>query len=139
MSNLPTKPREGEDAGSFDPLKLQLAMKLDGECRLRDISIRNWQKLATEAHLSENPAIPRIREIVERMPGAAITVQNAVKETGFGHPFIDKVTDVLTKRRSALRKCMQAPFSALKRTCWLARATRLPQPCSLAALNQRHL
>ena len=90
----------------FDPLKLKLAMKIGGEYKLRDISMRNWRKLATETRLSEEPVIARVRQMAERTPEAVMTVQHAVYEAGFAHPLIDKLTEVLIQRGDALRKSM---------------------------------
>ena len=90
----------------FDPLKLKLAMKLGGEYKLRDISMRNWRKLANETHLAEELVIARVRQMAERMPDAVMTVKHAVREAGFAHPLVNKLTKVLIQRGNALRKAI---------------------------------
>src|SRR5262249_225892 len=52
----------------FDMHKVKFAMKVGGEYKLRDIGLRQWQKLASEARVEADALIPRLTAMAKRLP-----------------------------------------------------------------------
>lgn len=88
----------------IDPLKVKLAMKIGGSYRLRDIRLRQWEKLAAESHLDVEGIVVRIKKLAQALPDHAVDVHKKVKKTGLVHPMIDRLSKVLVDRS---RECLK--------------------------------
>jgi len=81
----------------FDPMRAKLAMKLGGKYRLRDISARDWEKLADELGLKQNAVSERVLAMAEALPAAADGVRRQMRETGMTHGIVDRLVDRLSE------------------------------------------
>lgn len=81
----------------FDPMRAKLAMKLGGKYRLRDISARDWEKLADELGLKQNAVSERVLAMAEALPAAADGVRRQMRETGMAHGIVDRLVDRLSE------------------------------------------
>ncbi|MBB3941441.1 serine/threonine-protein kinase HipA [Novosphingobium fluoreni] len=79
----------------FDPMRIKLAMKIGGKYRLREISMRNWEKLCEEVALDPVEAFGRIREMAGRLPGEAMKVRDRMQAAGMNHRLVDRLTECL--------------------------------------------
>lgn len=92
------------DLGSILPYdehdfqKLKLAMKLGGEYKLRDITKRQWQKLAADVKVDEDVLFPQVQIMARAMPDAASTVQKRLTKEGLTHPIVPRITERITER-----------------------------------------
>ncbi len=80
----------------FDPIRSRLAMKLGGAYRVRDISARNWEKLAEELKLDPAYLSQRVIAMGEALPDAASKVRDAMHGAGMTHAIIDRLTERLS-------------------------------------------
>lgn len=78
--------------------KATLAMKIGGEYRLRDISLRNWQRLAADVHADRDALIDRIRAMAAGFPDLVATIQTQVEGQGLSHPTISALAQRLKSR-----------------------------------------
>jgi hypothetical protein len=62
---------------TIDQQKAKLAMKLGGEYRLRNISLRNWQRLAADVRIPGDSLIDRIRTMTDEIPDHAADISEA--------------------------------------------------------------
>jgi serine/threonine-protein kinase HipA len=83
---------------TLNQAKLKSAMKIGGEYRLANISVRNWRKLAAETGLREAFVLTRARDMARSMPGAAEAVRDALKAEGVAHPIVKRMAVRLTAR-----------------------------------------
>ncbi|HUD94949.1 type II toxin-antitoxin system HipA family toxin, partial [Sphingobium sp.] len=79
----------------FDPMRIKLAMKIGGKYRLREISMRNWEKLCEEVALGPVEVFGRIREMAGRLPGEAMKVRDRMQAAGMNHRLVDRLTECL--------------------------------------------
>jgi len=90
----------------LNQVKLKSAMKIGGEYVLRNISARNWRKLAAETRLGEESVIARVKGMTEAMPDAAQAVRLGLKAEGLTHPMITRLAERLATRANKLKKTM---------------------------------
>ena len=91
---------------TLNQAKLKSAMKIGGEYLLRNISVRNWRKLAGETRLREKLVVTRAREMAQAMPGAAETVRDTLKAEGIAHPIVKLMGERLAARAQKLARVM---------------------------------
>lgn len=89
----------------FDLRKVNLAMKIGGQYRLREIGIRQWRKLAQEIRIDGDALIARLRTQAERLPDGARTARKQARDAGLIRPVIDKLTAALAIRA---KECLLA-------------------------------
>ena len=90
--------------GDFDPMRVKLAMKIGGKYRLRDISPRNWEKVADELGLDQRAISERIRAMADALPAAADGVQRDMRDAGMAHEIVDRLADMLKDRAAKSSK-----------------------------------
>jgi serine/threonine-protein kinase HipA len=92
---------------SVDMSKVKLAMKIGSEYRLRNIGLRDWQRLATDLRLDGATLIDRIRVMAQAMPDQAAAIQGQIEEEGLSHVTITRLRGRLSTRAKACGKALQ--------------------------------
>lgn len=90
----------------FDVHKVRLAMKVGGEYRLRDIGLRQWQKLARELRFDEDELIAALRAMAKQLPDQISTASARAHDEGLDKPIIDRLAAALTERGLACQKIL---------------------------------
>lgn len=90
----------------FDLQRLRLAMKLGGEYRLRNIGLRQWQKLAKEVRLDPEQVVERVSRLAAVLPESAVEVRQHLVQKGLKHPILDRIVGELSKHASQCRKLL---------------------------------
>ena len=96
------------DLGSILPYeehdyqKLKLAMKLGGEYRLRDVSWRQWQKLAADLKVDEDDLLLQVRRMATAVPDAASMIEKKLNQDGITHPLIGRLAACIRKRANEI-------------------------------------
>ncbi|MFZ0888846.1 MAG: type II toxin-antitoxin system HipA family toxin [Candidatus Binataceae bacterium] len=88
---------------TIDQQKAKLAMKLGGEYRLRNISLRNWQRLAADVRIPEDSLIDRIRTLAGEIPDHAADIQKQLTDEGLSHSTITTLARKLRARANSCR------------------------------------
>jgi serine/threonine-protein kinase HipA len=91
----------------FDMQKIKLSMKIGGEYKLRDVGLRQWRKLAKEAHIDEGRLIDRLTAMAERIPDAVADTRRAMRRDGLDQPVVERLESVLIERANACGKALQ--------------------------------
>ena len=81
-----------------------MAMKIGGEYRMRDISLRNWEKFADENAISWPWLRDKIAEMIQAVPEAAKRVADQMREDGIEHDVVDRMPALLAERMLACAK-----------------------------------
>ncbi len=85
----------------FDVQKVKLAMKVGGEYRLRDIGLRQWQKLAREIRFDEDELIAALGTMAKQLPDQVSTIRARAHEEGLDKSIIDRLAAALIERAEA--------------------------------------
>lgn len=88
----------------IDPLRVKLALKIGGVYRMRDIGVRQWEKLAVELKLDSAQVVERVRELALALPDHVASVRKQVRAAGLAHPVIDMLAERLVARS---QKCVR--------------------------------
>jgi len=91
---------------TIDPNKAKLAMKLGGEYRLRNISERNWRRLAGEVRMPDDALTERVRSMAAEIPERTEAIQKQLADEGLSHSLIATLARKLRERA----KLCQAVF-----------------------------
>jgi len=91
---------------NIDLKKVKLSMKIGGEYRLRDVGLREWQKMARETRLDPDELIKKISVITERLPDELSVVKARAQTEGLNAPVIEKMTNKLTERAVACARSL---------------------------------
>jgi serine/threonine-protein kinase HipA len=86
--------------------KAKLAMKVGGEYRLANITLRNWRKMAAEIRTDEDRLISRIRSMTSEFPELVAQVHQQISAQGLTHPLISQLAEALVKRAQVCRKLL---------------------------------
>jgi serine/threonine-protein kinase HipA len=89
-----------------DVQKMKLAMKVGGQYRLRDIGLRQWQKLARETRLDEDGLIAALRAMARQLPDLVSTLSARAHEEGLDKPVIARLASALTARAEVCQKTL---------------------------------
>jgi serine/threonine-protein kinase HipA len=92
---------------NIDVKKAKLAMKIGGEYRLANISMRNWRRLATEVGMEEELIIDRLRAMTAGFPDLAARIQNQVEAEGLSHPTVTTLAERLKARSAACQRLLE--------------------------------
>ncbi len=84
----------------FDMHKVKFAMKVGGEYKLREIGLRQWQKLASEARVEADALIPRLASMAKRLPDEVNAARMRAREEGLNAPIIERLAAKLIERAS---------------------------------------
>ena len=90
----------------FDIQKVKLAMKVGGEYRLRDIGLRQWQKLARETRFDGDELITALRTMARQLPDQVSAARARAHEEGLDKPIIARLAAALTERALACQKAL---------------------------------
>jgi serine/threonine-protein kinase HipA len=90
----------------FDIHKLKLAMKVGGEYRLRQIGLRQWQKLARELRLDAEGLIARLGAMAAQLPDAANEARRRADAEGLDAAIIDRLAARLIERADECRRAL---------------------------------
>ncbi len=82
----------------IDPMRATLAMKLGGEYRIRDTSVRSWIKLAQEIGSPGEKVVETVRSLANRLPDAIGAVHADMHVAGMTHMMVDRLAERLTMR-----------------------------------------
>lgn len=88
----------------FDPMRAKLAMRIGGKYRLRDISARNWKKLADELGMAQDVIVQRVLGMADSLPAAADDVRRQMHEAGMAHGIIDRLVDHVSEHAAESAK-----------------------------------
>ena len=88
---------------TIDLNKAKLAMKLGGEYRLRNISLRNWQRLATDLRIPEDSLMGRVRTMAAEIPDHVAAIQKQLADQGLLHSTITTLARKLRERANSCR------------------------------------
>lgn len=92
----------------WDSQKLKLAMKIGGEYRLRDIGLRQWDKLARELGFKSEAVLTRVDLIAGRLPGVLAEALRRTTVQGLAHPVLPRLEDVLSHRAAEVAASFRA-------------------------------
>jgi serine/threonine-protein kinase HipA len=90
----------------FDPYRIRLAMKLGGEYLLRNIGLRQWQKLAKEVRMDEDVVLARALAVAEAIPEEVPRVAAQMRREGVKHSILGKLEKELPARAAHCRKLL---------------------------------
>lgn len=93
--------------------KAKLAMKIGGEYRLRNIGLRNWQKLAAELRFEETKLIERVRTMARDLPDHVTTIQKQIEADGLSHTTITRLCEGLKARAVDCQRLLQIGSPAI--------------------------
>lgn len=88
--------------------KAKLAMKIGGEYRLRNITLRHWVRLAADVHTDSASLIDRIQAMAAAFPDLVAAIQAQVEAEGLSHGTIS----ALAQRVKLRAKLCQARLAA---------------------------
>lgn len=100
----------------FDLQRIKLAMKIGGDYRLRDIGLRQWQKLSADLKTDSEPFVQRISEMAAALPDALPTIRQAAEADGLDHPLIERLSTMLTERAQRCVQMLQGPATRGERS-----------------------
>jgi len=83
---------------AMDFQKLELAMRIGRDYRLRDIGAREWRRLASTVRLEPDAVVDRVSKIAERIPGEATAVRDDMVSEGLEHAVIGRLADHMAAR-----------------------------------------
>jgi serine/threonine-protein kinase HipA len=95
----------------IDLHKAKLAMKIGGEYRLRQIGLRQWQKLARELRLDADELTDRLRAMARRLPDEISDARKRARAEGLDHAIMGRLATRLTERAE---ECQRLLASAAK-------------------------
>jgi serine/threonine-protein kinase HipA len=90
----------------FDLHKMKLSMKVGGEYLLRDIGIRQWQKLAREIRIDADKLIDRLRAMAGQLPDEAVAACTEARAQGLRSKTVERLVTELTERVAHCQKTL---------------------------------
>lgn len=91
----------------IDLERLNLAMKIGGEYRLRVIGVRNWRKLADALDVDEGRLLERVTELADLLPDAFADACKEEPVAGLGSSLPARLRDLVTRRAAGCRKWLR--------------------------------
>ena len=95
--------------GQFDLHKVKLAMKIGGQYELREVGIRQWQKLAKEVRVDTDELVARLRTMSAHLPDEVSAARARAREEGLDNQTIDRLAAGLIARAEECRKVLAIP------------------------------
>jgi serine/threonine-protein kinase HipA len=92
-----------------DLRRANLAMKIGGTYRLREIGRRNWEKFAAENKISPKILHDRIVQLMEVMPSMCRTVAETLAREGITHPVVELLVQSTGERATKCREEFHKP------------------------------
>lgn len=75
--------------------KAKLAMKIGGEYRIANITLRNWRKLVAEIRVDENHLVAHIKTMVTEFPDTVSQVEKQIRNEGLAHNLLLRLVQAL--------------------------------------------
>ncbi|MGA3327704.1 MAG: hypothetical protein ABSF45_24865 [Terriglobia bacterium] len=82
-------------------------MKIGGEYRLTNISLRHWRRLAAEVRIEEEFLIDRIRAMAAGFPDLIAKIQKQIEPEGLSHPTITALARELKMRTASCQELLE--------------------------------
>lgn len=87
-----------------DLRRANLAMKIGGAYRLREIGKRNWEKLAVENKINAKTLHTRIGQLMEVIPQKCRLVADTMVQEGISHPVVELLVTAICERVTNCRQ-----------------------------------
>ncbi len=87
-----------------DLRRANLAMKIGGSYRLREIGRRHWEKFARENRLRPEALEERVSQFLEELPQHCSDTANRLSGEGLTHPVVGKLVETISARVADCRK-----------------------------------
>lgn len=95
--------REGEGP------RVKLAMKIGGEYRLRSVSRRHWERLASDAAIPAEAVLAIVGDVVDRAPDALADVCREAADGGLSPPILARLQNAVTAHARWCRARLRGP------------------------------
>ncbi|MBW5440731.1 type II toxin-antitoxin system HipA family toxin [Bradyrhizobium canariense] len=89
-----------------DLQKIKLAMKIGGDYKLSQISLRDWQKFARETRLDPDKVIAELICMAEQLPDIVAAVRKQAQKDGLDNAIIGRLADHLIARAKQCRRLL---------------------------------
>ncbi|TYL72560.1 type II toxin-antitoxin system HipA family toxin [Bradyrhizobium cytisi] len=89
-----------------DLQKIKLAMKIGGDYKLSQISLRDWQKFAREARLDPDKVIAGLISLAEQLPDIVAAVREQAQKDGLDNAIIGRLAEHLIARAKQCRRLL---------------------------------
>jgi serine/threonine-protein kinase HipA len=89
-----------------DMQKIKLAMKIGGEYKLSQISLRDWQKFARETRLDPDKVIAGLFSMAEQLPDIVAAVREQAQKDGLDNAIIGRLSEHLIARAKQCRRLL---------------------------------
>lgn len=93
----------------LDPQRITLAMKIGGHYRIRDVTGRDWERLARELRLAPDAVLDRVSGLGSRLPDAAVRVSDRARAQGLTHLIVDALVTRLVERAVEVQRVLAHP------------------------------
>jgi len=87
-----------------DLRRANLAMKIGGSYRLREIGSRSWEKFAAENKLDRKTLQARITHLMEELPQKCQLAADLIRKDGIDHPVVELLVETISERVTRCRK-----------------------------------
>lgn len=84
--------------------KLKLAMKIGGEYRIRDIGMRQWEKLWTTTRYDAEHGRIWLTEWINKLPALLSDTRKRIEQSGLKHPVIERLEAAISERTKPLNR-----------------------------------
>ncbi|MDP2378391.1 type II toxin-antitoxin system HipA family toxin [Reyranella sp.] len=92
----------------FDKRKVKLAMKIGGDYKLDQISLRQWQKFAREMRLDADAFLARLTLMAKQLPDEVSTARERARGQGLDVPVIERLAAQLVERSRDCQRMLDA-------------------------------
>ncbi|WP_240543126.1 HipA domain-containing protein [Bradyrhizobium canariense] len=89
-----------------DLQKIKLAMKIGGDYKLSQITLRDWQKFARETRLDPDKVIAGLICMAEQLPDIVAAVRKQAQKDGLDNAIIGRLADHLIARAKQYRRLL---------------------------------
>ncbi|MET4278489.1 MULTISPECIES: type II toxin-antitoxin system HipA family toxin [unclassified Bradyrhizobium] len=89
-----------------DLQKIKLAMKIGGDYKLSQISLRDWQKFARETRLDPDKVIAGLIAMAEQLPDIVAAVREQARKDGLDNAIIGRLAEHLIARAGQCRRLL---------------------------------
>ncbi|WFU80710.1 type II toxin-antitoxin system HipA family toxin [Bradyrhizobium sp. CIAT3101] len=86
--------------------KMKLAMKIGGEYRMSQVSLRDWQKFARETRFDAGKVVAGLNSMAERLPDHVTDICAAAQAEGLDNAIIKRLADKLVERAKDCRRIL---------------------------------
>jgi len=87
-----------------DLRRANLAMKIGGSYRLREIGRRHWNRFALENRLRPQALEERISSLIEELPQRCLATADLLREEGLTHPVVGQLVESISAHVAQCRK-----------------------------------